>query len=238
MVHSISVRTKGGAQEDSELDKVYREWFDAATVAVHIAPEYQVGFLTRREVIELTGAPKNSTVFLSTGGKGIEFRVANPIFSEDMFRYLVQNQSGEYEFYLLNAGLVLKSEFSQRGIGSRCVIKEIFAAKRLASGLPIVSVEVSAVGNHASAQLEDDPMRGYYVWATMGFDGKIPEQVRPRLAEKFQGCVLVSDLMSSFEGRYEWFRCGESLDLSFSLADGSASWRVLKQYMLAKEVEL
>lgn len=47
---------------------------------------------------------------------------------EPSYRYLFQNQDGNYSFYLKNVVLVLNEEHTNEGIGPRCVIREIHEA--------------------------------------------------------------------------------------------------------------
>ncbi|WP_147330462.1 MULTISPECIES: hypothetical protein [unclassified Duganella] len=219
------------------MDDVYREWFDSKTVSVTVNLQNSDDFLTPIEIAELTGAPKESTILVTRDDKVISFRVSNKIFSEDMFRYLVADSSG-ISYYIKNVVLALKEEYTKNGIGPRCVIKEIYAAAKLLDELPIKAIKVSAVGDFESFRWKTDPMRGYYVWARMGFDGKIPAAVRQKLSLKYRNLEFISSLMLDIEARKEWLEKGESVELEFDLASGSVSWRLLSQYMNEKGIEL
>jgi hypothetical protein len=219
------------------MDAIYQEWFDANTVKVAVKLANAHHFLSKREIIELTGAPKSSNIVVRQEGKSIALIVSNPIFAEDMYRYLIQDND-EKSYHLRNVVLVFKDQYTNKGIGTRCVVKEIHAAAQLASIVPIRFIKVDAVGNLNSFADEKYPMRGYYVWARMGFDGKIPAPVMPKLRAKYRKCVYVSELMREKEGQMEWLMHGDSIQLAFDLTPGSASWALLLQYMKEKDIHL
>ena len=219
------------------MDDVYREWFDSNTVSVKVDLQNANDFLTKIEIAELTGAPKGSTIHVKQDGAVISFAVSNEIFSEDMYRYLVAENNG-FSYHLKNVVLVLRKEYMEMGIGPRCVIMEIHAAANLLNEVPINSIKVSAVGNYDSFFWENEPLRGYYVWARMGFDAKIPPTVLAKLAQPYQNLTLVSDLMRTVGGRSEWLVHGDSVDLEFDLKRNSVSWLLLSQYMSEKGIKL
>jgi hypothetical protein len=220
------------------LDATTAKWFDDTSVSVHRAPEL-AGFMADEQIARLTGAPRNSVVRVSLENGGVAFQIDNDIFAEPMYRYLFQNLGGSYSFHLKNVVMVLAERHTDEGIGPRCVIREIYeAAKWADEGILITHIEVSAVGNYAHFVLTEQPLRGYYVWATMGFDGDIPGQVRIKLRPEHQKCSKISELIATEDGRNAWRIYGESVDLAFDLAMGSASWRQLAKYMNDKGIEL
>ena len=219
------------------MDSIYSEWFKTDTVTVKVELVESNDFLTTEEIAELTGAPKNSDIVVSQVDGIIEFRVSNEIFAEDMYRYLTADVDG-FSYHLTNAVLVLKEQYTKMGIGPRCVIKEIYTARRLREELPIQQIRVDAVGDYQSFHWEKDPLRGYYVWACMGFDAEIPEAVRPKLPQNYAAKLYISDLMLDKEGREEWLRHGESVKLAFDLANDSVSWKILSGYINERNIEL
>jgi hypothetical protein len=221
------------------LDDVYKEWFDTKSVSVKVELAGADEFLSDDEIINLTGAPGGSeiTVTQDETKTFIEFRIKNDMFASDMVRRLVNIQSGKFTYVLVNDALELKPEFSNRGIGTRCVIKEIFAAGDYLKDL-VESIEVQAYGNYESAQWRVNPLRGYYVWATMGFDADISAVVKSRLSQPFQSFSKISELMATDEGREEWARKGETAHLAFRLCEASTSWKILERYMTEKRIEL
>lgn len=219
------------------MDDIYRVWFKADTVKVNVELEEKKDFLSVEEIVALTGAPGESDILVRQVGRIIQFRISNQIFAEDMYRYLVADAGG-MSYYLDNVVMVLKEAFTNKGIGPRCVIKEIHAAGRLRDELPIRCIQVDAVGNYDSFFWEKDPLRGYYVWPCMGFDAEIPDSVKSKLPRKFHHTRYLSELMFDKDGRREWLIHGESTKLSFDLAPDSCSWKLLSQYMREKGIGL
>jgi hypothetical protein len=219
------------------MDVIYKEWFDTTTVKVSIELAHVRDFLSKTKIIELTGAPKGSLISVKRDGNTIGFKVSNAIFAEDMHYFLVREPDGA-SYHIKNVVLVLREEFTNQGIGTRCVIKEIHAAAKLAANYPIHSIKLDAIGNHDFFDDEKYPMRGYYVWARIGFDGEIPDSVKPRLSSVYRGCQNISELMRDSQGRKEWLRHGDSAPLTFDLHPNSNSWKLLSQYMNEKEIQL
>ncbi|MYM41419.1 hypothetical protein [Duganella qianjiadongensis] len=219
------------------MDATYQEWFAPETVEVCIQLANPENFLNEHEIIELTGAPRNSKIVVKQVENAIAFIVRNDIFDEAMYRYLVVEPGGT-SMHLRNAVFVLKETYTHQGIGPRSVIKEIFCAHRLSDELPIKSIKVSAAGNFESFNWVKNPIRGYYVWSCLGFDGAIPTVVLKRLPSRYQSCKRISKLVETGAGRRLWQLFGESANLSFDLNPDSISWRLLSNYMNAKGIEL
>ena len=86
---------------------------------------------------------------------------------------------------------------------------------------------------------------GYYVWARLGFDGRIAPLMRQREKQgteqeratvkdfrtNFPGVKLVSEMMKTQRGRNWWRRFGGEFEGTFSLESGSASRMVLEKYI-------
>lgn len=219
------------------MDATTAKWFDDTSL-VHRVPELK-GFMTDEQITRLTGAPRGSVIWVSVENDGVAFRIENDIFAEPMYRYLFQNLDGTYSFHLKNVVLVLTEDHTHEGIGPRCVIREIHeAANWSKDGILITRIEVSAVGDYTHFGSATHPMRGYYVWPLLGFDGKIPNRVRTKLRPEYQKYSKISELVASEDGRTAWRIHGESVDLAFDLATDSPSWRLLARYMKEKGIEL
>jgi hypothetical protein len=220
------------------MDSITAKWFDDASVVVERAPEY-ANFMSDPQIARITGAPRNSTVSIYSDDDVVAFKIENEIFDEPMYRYLVQNPDGDYSFYLKNAVLVLAEKYANEGIGARTVIREIYEATRWAKdGVVVTHIEVSAVGNYDSFRLSDFPLRGYYVWATMGFDGEIPNKTLMKLGPDYKNYSKISELAGTHYGLNLWKIHGESVDLRFDLRVGSPSWQQLRRYMKDKGIVL
>ncbi|MDQ1923966.1 hypothetical protein [Massilia pseudoviolaceinigra] len=218
------------------MDPVTAKWFDDKSVTVTRAPEL-TDFMSDAGIVRITGAPRASTIHVYSDEHAIAFKVGNDIFDEPMYLYLFQNVNSTCTFYLKNAVFVLKEPFTNGGIGPRCVIREIMEAANWAKQqIPITHIDVSAIGDHASFSLEKNPLRGYYVWATMGFDARIPAGTLARLAPRYRHCKNISELVMTEHGREQWRMHGQSVELSFNLRANSTSWLQLARYMFYKGI--
>ncbi|MGF6774874.1 hypothetical protein [Paraburkholderia sp. GAS334] len=224
------------------MDEITRKWFDFDNVSVKFdgAASSIEEWISGREIAKLTGAPKGSEITVSTDEQAIRFQVENEIFQGAMWRYLIQNADDTYSFHIQNRVLDLKEEFSNQGIGPRCVIHEIFGASDLAKAgtVQITRIEAWAVGNIRSFYDSKYPMRGYYVWPSMGFDAAIPATVAPKLEQKFKKCNRIIELVDTEEGLNQWLEHGDEVMVSFDLGLDSPSWKRLGVYMQERGIEL
>lgn len=220
------------------MDAVTKKWFDDASVTVVRAPAL-AGFMTDAHIARITGAPRDSVVHIYADERATAFRVDNAILSEPMYRYLFQHDDGSYAFYLKNAAFVLADDYTNHGIGARCVIREIDeAASWGRDGFPISHISMWAVGDFASFSLKHGALRGYYVWATMGVDADIPALTLAQMDPPFNQCRRISQLISTDMGRAQWRTHGISVDLRFDLAPRSTSWLQLRRYMKHKGISI
>ncbi len=219
------------------MDATTAKWFDDNSVSVFRSPDMQ-GFMQDVQIARITGAPRNSQVHIAADEDAIEFRIVNNIFAEPMYRYLIQRADGSFRFYLKNAVMVLAEKYTNEGIGTRSVIREIFEAAAWANdGIHITHIEVYAAGDYAHFLSPRLPLRGYYVWPMLGFDADIPQAVHAKLRGKSTKCCKISELIATESGRDDWLLNGQSVNLAFDLALGSTSWRQLLSYMKDKGIE-
>lgn len=68
---------------------------------------------------------------------------------------------------------------------------------------------------------------GYYVWARLGYDGNIPDDVKKKLPSSFKKAKKVSDLMKTKEGREWWKENGDTFEAKFD----KDSLKILEAYM-------
>jgi hypothetical protein len=218
------------------VDRVTANWFDDKSVTVDRAPEL-TDFMNDPNIVRIAGAPRASTVHVFSDEHAIAFKVDNAVFDEPMYLYLIQNSQSTCSFYLKIAVFVLKEKFTNAGIGPRCVIRTLMEAPAWArQQITITHVEVSAIGDATTFGLEKNPLRGYYVWATLGFDAPVPAATRAKLALPYRNCKNISELVMTEQGRDQWRMHGQSVDLSFDLRANSASWLQLARYMYSKGI--
>jgi hypothetical protein len=96
-----------------------------------------------------------------------------------------------------------------------------------------------AVGDWANFDAPE-PLRGYYVWPAMGFDGPIPEELRthPELPQELVGSTRILELWDSDAGADFWMEFGSSVHVEFDLADGSDSWNRHWRYTAERDIEV
>jgi len=217
------------------MDALSAEWFKPESVTIVDKDNLLQSWLSDEEIARLSGAPKESQVIISLVDGNVELRVKNRILSEDMVRLLVQNDDHSgYSCYIVNSVFVVDPYWQNKGIGARSVAIEILQAQRLKI---VTKITTYAVGNYQAFLASNLPLRGYYVWAVMGFDGDLPPTTLDALPEKFKDCKKVLDLVTSPEGRDVWKQHGQSVTLSFDLAD-ERCWNQLRAYMSNRQIEV
>lgn len=218
------------------MDKTTVEWFDAAQVTVVVNAAELKGWLANDQWVRLSGAPIGSTLTVQLTPDGlVELRVDNPaLLAEPMVRLIAQEPDG-YAFYIVNAVFVLNEDHLGYGIGPRSVSVEIQQAKKLG----FTRIRTFAVGNWASFDA-DPPLRGYYVWPNMGFDGPLPEELRhhPELPRELLGSTRILQLWASEAGQDFWMEFGSSVHVEFNLEDGTPSWERHRRYTEQRNIEV
>ncbi|WP_157522809.1 hypothetical protein [Mitsuaria sp. 7] len=219
------------------MDEITKRWFDVSTVEVRRAAELD-GWRSDDELIRLSGAPKGSRLEVAPTPTGrIQLRVVNQdLLLEPLVRFVSQEESGNYIFEIHNAAFVLRPEFRGRGIGTRSVSIELLEAKRLGN---FSRVTVHAVGDRSSL---DGPMtmNGYFVWARMGFNAVLPEDLKehPSMPRAASGSLDLKQLLRSPGGEEFWLRFGRSMHLEFSLKEPSDCWDQFERYARSHNIEV
>lgn len=101
-------------------------------------------------------------------------------------------------------------------------------------------ITTSAIGGPETLN-PDDPnnqYNGIYSWARLGFDSLVPDYVHAHCSGELLSYTRVTELMASKQGRKIWARHARSLELEFDLAQDSASWKILRAYLLEKEIRV
>lgn len=218
------------------MDETTAAWFDAAKVdVIDVAPELE-GWLSNEQLVRLSGAPNGSTLTVRLTLEGlVELKVENPaLLAEPMIRLIAQEADG-FAFYIVNAVFVLNEDYLGQGIGPRSVSVEIQQAKDLG----FTKIRTFAVGDWASFHA-DPPLRGYYVWPSMGFDGPLPEELRthPELPQELLGSTTILELFASEAGEDFWMEFGSSVHVEFNLEDASPSWERHWRYTEKRDIKV
>jgi hypothetical protein len=77
-------------------------------------------------------------------------------------------------------------------------------------------------------------MNGYYTWARLGYDGKIPHEVQSVLPDDYASARSVQELMARPGGAQWWRERGTSWQGTFDLTPGSRSHQILDAYLKEK----
>lgn len=157
------------------------------------------------------------------------------LLSEPLVRFIRPTPQG-HVFEILNAAFVLRPPFRGLGIGPRSVAIELHEANRLNYLSKVVTY---AVGDWSS-RTGEDAMNGYLVWARMGFNARLPDELRrhPGLPPVCRGIEDLVSLMSSTEGHDFWVRYGSSLWMEFPLHHSSASWTQFRDFARKRNIEV
>lgn len=182
--------------------------------------------VTPRELATLSGAPAGTRVTIHdvSFGQAMGQRVALQIQSPEL-------QSNRTLFKAPNGKLVIHNDYlfidpaaQGGGIGARILGQQARTAARL-----------------GVSRLETDAARGpgmvgYKVWPKLGYDARIPAEVRAKLPKDLAKASKVSDLMRSERGRTFWDQNGVTTPMTFDLKAGSYSRRTLDAYLKYKGI--
>jgi len=174
------------------------------------------------ELADLTGAPDGARVSIQPLGGALTMTIQHPWYSEPSVRTIQKNASGE--LVLTNSLLHLRPD-TPPGAGTRILAHQVRAASEM--GLHHIQAPVSGSFN-------DDHYNGYYTFPRLGFDFRLSSADRAYFQGRGFNVERVSDLMQTPEGREAWKRDGAGAGMTFDLADGSRSRRVLAAYVEAK----
>lgn len=177
--------------------------------------------LSDRELASLVGAPHDATVTLkaswSQSGKKV-FSVNIDSREMSAERTIKLNSRGEIVVH----NDIFMAFKQGTGLGTKVFGRQVEQAAKLG----VTKIETLAAKSHI--------FNGYYTWARLGYDGKIPARVASKLPAGMKSAKNVSDLMRSPEGRSFWKAHGVQMEMSFDLRAGSTSRKVLSAYVQEK----
>jgi len=135
-------------------------------------------------------------------------------------------------FKRVGSKLVVANDYIQlgydlrgRGLGTRMFTQQVKNLKRLG----VDRIECLAV--------RDEGMNGYYTWARLGYDGKVPDSVRVLARPGSERFTTVGQIMDSRGGADWWRQYGDDFEGVFDLSDNSRSMRVLRDYLRKRGME-
>ena len=177
----------------------------------------------------LVGAPDDATVAVNAepGSRPVlRVTVSHAWYDGPAIRYLARDDASRVG--IVNAEFHLRPEWQRRGIGTRVLAHQVRAGHQVG----VAYLVTAAAGGPGGS------MNGYYTWALLGFDQRLPDDLVPRLPARLSDARFVLDLMEDAEGREWWRRNGRAYEGTFSLADGSRSLRVLRAYTVRQGITI
>jgi hypothetical protein len=132
------------------------------------------------------------------------------------------------------------SRYFYRDKDALIVYNDSFEIKKTGTGLgtkmfsqQIESCKKLGVSKFKTRAIKTSTFNGYYTWARLGYDAKIPD--RSKLSDILKSCKMISDLMKTPDGRAWWKENGSTVNMSFDLSDDSLSMRVFRSYLEEKK---
>jgi hypothetical protein len=193
--------------------------------------------LSNEQLAQCAGVPPGSEVeieFRPTGTRdmvGVLVYLRNPEDETDpetigqAYRTFVKDK-------VYNEGFEIEFEWRGKGIGTKMLAEQVESAA--ANGFH--SIETQAIGTAD----KKSGANGYYTWAVLGFDGKIPGAPgewphKGNLKGRGpNGETTVHEVLSKPGGVAWWKQHGESFSGEFDLTEGSVSRQVLAEYLRLK----
>jgi len=226
------------------MDPTSTLYFNAPlSVPIQYQPKELSDFLSPDDLIRLSGAPNNSEITFSELRSNqdevfYKIEVKNPtLFDGFVVRYLLKE--GDV-FVIENKRLYVNASAANNRLGARVVAREIVTAVQLNQPEQVfLGIKATAAGNYSMLSAPPGQQEaGYYVWASMGFQGNLAKRVRKRLPANFQNCVNIQQLIASPGGSAAWKLAGETFKAWFDLAAGSPSLSALDSYMQKNGISL
>jgi hypothetical protein len=181
--------------------------------------QYRIGgrVFTTAELGRLSAAPDGTELTFISDQSRIAIVGENRRYFEDgkpIRRNLVNTPSG---LVIVNVQLEIKPEFRRSGVGFNMLKYQIEAARQLkVENIACLAARWGKDENYQRVELD-----GYMVWPKLGFDGPIPDAVRPLLGSTFQQLDTIQQLVQADGGWKEWKQHGAAAHLTFDVASGS-----------------
>ena len=189
--------------------------------------------LTSEAVALLTGAPDGSTVTLElkySGGdssmpaSSAVLTVKHEFFARDAIYEISQTSTG-YSWVAIDY-VVLKPQYTNKGLGIRMFAQQAFMADRLG----INQIVLCAVGDGPNGIYN-----GSYTWARYGFLPHMDNKQAEEFIRRFPGVADLTELMSTEHGRGRWRQDCFTLPMYFEPHDDTC-WSTFLSYLVEKGV--
>lgn len=206
-------------------DEFSRKLFDPSSVSVELYGLPDDFNITSRDVISLTGAPRDSFVKCSGVGRAVMVTVMNETYFEDPMQFsLIRAPSGGWEAMLQ----FIKLRREHRG--NRNAARIFYSMARSAHRLSVHRLYSQALHVDASESSGGEQWSGVHAAMALGWDGDLPENVRHALPAGLSTLTTAQQLLQSAEGKAWWQENPASLKLFFDTAPKSESMVRLSTY--------
>lgn len=176
------------------------------------------------EIPSLVGATHDAKVHVENFGNRIVASVVHPEYSAG--RSIERDAKGKLVIH--NDNFFVDKAHQGKGIGSEVFGRQVEQARKAG----VDRIETVAARTHPT---DREATNGYYTWARMGYDAKIPPTVKAKLPAELSHATRVSDLMHTPAGRDAWKEHGKTLKMRFDLHPDSVSSKVHAAYMAERE---
>jgi len=131
-------------------------------------------------------------------------------------RKIGQDDNGR--LYIYNSYFRVAEGRTGGGIGRRMLQRQVLAARRLG---------ISKIKTDAAGELGGS-FNGYYSWASLGYNGRVPDSFRKRYSGTAIGRAKTTQELFSIRGGSEaWKAHGTGVSMTFTVRRGSVGWKML-----------
>jgi SPP1 gp7 family putative phage head morphogenesis protein len=226
--------TAGGSEEgpDELSAKLFRgKRYKIGKVDEETADVYRrtLGSLKASDLAEAMGAPTGSRVKIGKSPEvagAIEVEVNHRASGLDMLRTFRRDESGR---------LIVRHDFvetnpTRSGVGTRVFAKAVEGYRRMG----VDHIEASVTGSAASK------LKGYHVWPRLGFNARIPGDLRQKLVEDGFEARDLNDLFLAYgeDGSNWWKDNGHTVEATFDLDPASPGSIMLEERLRDKGIRL
>jgi SPP1 gp7 family putative phage head morphogenesis protein len=178
--------------------------------------------MTKKEIAGMVAAQPGSKTYLSSLGDRLSVVTENKEYGS--VREIFRDADGK----LVCANGELNVRNKGRGLGTKIFSEQVSA---------LVDAGFDRITCWATKGTE---FNGYYTWARLGYDGKIPQTTSSSLArdkglpKELRYPETVHDLISRPGGMDAWSQHGDTFSATFDLNKGSNSRKILDAYITEK----
>ena len=113
----------------------------------------------------------------------------------------------------------VKSDPVKRHAAAREFYRAMVSSVEAARKAGVSRISLSAAGNSSANKGTATDWKGYTIWPRMGFNAKIPPQLKAKLPPELSHAETLLDLHATREGTKWWAQNGEEVEVSLDLKD-------------------